>query len=111
YYASLDVFLNTSVHEGIPLSILEAMCCGKPVVAAKVGGIPEIISDGKDGYLVEGRTPRNFAEPCLRLIKDKELRLTMGKSAIEKVQTCFGARLMADRYRRLYDEVLMEQCG
>jgi glycosyltransferase involved in cell wall biosynthesis len=64
YYRSLDLYLNTSVHEGLPLSVVEAMACGKPVVSAAVGGVPEIVADGEDGFLVEGRDAERFAERC-----------------------------------------------
>ena len=74
YYQSLDLYLNTSLHEGIPLSILEAMACGKPVVAPKVGGIPEIISHEENGVLIEAREPKKIADSCLRLMQDEDLR-------------------------------------
>jgi glycosyltransferase involved in cell wall biosynthesis len=60
FYRSLDIYLNTSVHEGIPMSILEAMAYGLPVVAPNVGGISEIVSDGEDSYLIENRDPKAF---------------------------------------------------
>jgi len=102
YYTSLDLYLNTSLHEGLPLSILEAMACGKPVVAPKVGGLPEIITHAEEGFLVESRSPKDFAEWCVKLIRNKELRTSMGHKALNKVTKSFRSGLMADSYYRLY---------
>ena len=102
YHQSLDLFLNTSTHEGIPLSLLEAMACGRTVVAPRVGGIPEIISDGEDGLLVDGREPERFAEVCLRVMKDENLRQTMADNASKKVTTYFSSSQMARSYCQLY---------
>ncbi len=105
YYQSLDLYLNTSLHEGIPLSILEAMACEKPVVAPKVGGIPEIISDGENGILVESRDAQKFANSCLRLMQDKDMRFTMGKNASKRIATYFSNSKMAGCYQKLYLEL------
>ena len=102
YYQSLDLYLNTSLHEGIPLSILEAMACGKPVVAPKVGGIPEIISDGENGILVEAREPKKIADSCLRLMQDKKLRKNLGEKASKRIASYFSNSKMAECYQRLY---------
>lgn len=102
YYNSLDLYLNTSVHEGIPLSILEAMSCAKPVVAPKVGGIPEIISDGENGVLLEAREPKKIADLCLRLMRDKEIRKDLGLTALERVNSNFSHSIMAETYNHLY---------
>jgi glycosyltransferase involved in cell wall biosynthesis len=104
YYRSLHLFLNTSLHEGIPLTILEAMACGLPVVAPPVGGIPEVIEDGKQGVLVEKRTPENFARPCLELMRSHILRKTMGRSARERFVNHFSSSRMASSYLELYRE-------
>jgi L-malate glycosyltransferase len=103
YYRSLDAFLNTSLHEGIPLTILEAMACGLPVVAAQVGGIPEIISHGQDGLLVEGRRAEKFSRFCLDLVENQELRKRIGKNASMKVARCFSGFGMASHYLNLYN--------
>jgi L-malate glycosyltransferase len=102
YYQSLDLFLNTSLHEGIPLTILEAMALGKPVVAPKVGGIPEIISHGEDGLLVEGREPEKFARLCLELMENKDLRMNVGDRAAKKIAAYFSSSRMAAAYLELY---------
>jgi len=104
YYESLDIYINTSLHEGIPMSILEAMAAGIPVVAPQVGGIPEIITDGEEGLLVDNRTPSAFGAACLRLMNDPSLRTRMGARAKAKVEASFSDVAMAAQYRRLYTQ-------
>jgi len=104
YYRSLDVYLSTSVHEGLPLSVVEAMACGKPVVSSAVGGIPEIVVDGEDGFLVKGRDPQQFAERCRALMRDARLRSKMGERAAASAHTRLSAATMAQAYRRLYEK-------
>lgn len=104
FYTGLDVYLNTSLHEGIPMSILEAMAHGLPVIAPKVGGIAEIIEDGVEGFLVSSRNPEDFAEQCVRL-QNTELRQRMGRAARAKIERAFSAETMAQQYRRVYHEL------
>jgi glycosyltransferase involved in cell wall biosynthesis len=104
YYGSLDLYLNTSVHEGLPLSVVEAMACGKPEVSAAVGGIPEIVTHGEHGFLVEGRDPERFAAWCLKLMRDPHLWSTMATRAAAAARSRLSAEAMAEAYRRLYDE-------
>jgi glycosyltransferase involved in cell wall biosynthesis len=96
--------LNTSLHEGIPLTVLEAMACGLPVVAPRVGGIPEVIEDGRQGLLVEQRTPADFARSCLEIIRSEGLRAAMGSSARERFADHFSSSRMASSYLDLYRE-------
>ncbi len=104
FYRGLDLYLNTSVHEGIPMTILEAMTHGLPVVAPMVGGIGEIIDDGVEGFLIPNREPKAFAEKCL-LLQDPELRHRMGRAARVKVERVFSAEQMARKYYQLYREL------
>jgi L-malate glycosyltransferase len=104
YYRSLDLYINTSLHEGIPLSVLEAMACGIPVVSSAVGGIPEIVTHGQHGFLVEGRDPDRFAEPCRTLMQDDALRRRIGEQAAASTCAHFSASAMARAYRQLYGE-------
>lgn len=106
YYRSLDIYLNTSVHEGLPLSLLEAMACGKPVVAPNVGGIPELLAQGEHGFLVTSRQVDAFAAPCLRLIHDKGLRLRLGELAAQHVARNFSSVEVTKAYRTLYCRLL-----
>jgi L-malate glycosyltransferase len=102
FYQGLDVYLNTSVHEGIPMTILEALSHGLPVIAPAVGGIVEIIDDGKEGFLIDSRNPHEFAEKCLLLKENRELREKMSRAAREKAEQTFSAKNMAERYYQLY---------
>ena len=109
YYQSLDVYLNTSLHEGLPLSILEAMACSVPIVGPKIGGMQEIISHGKEGFLVENRDQGNFVEHCLKLIRNRGTRITMGQIALKKVQGQFDSLRMAAAYKDLYQRICTVQ--
>lgn len=85
---AMDIFILPSIDEGIPMVILEAMSLSKPIIATCVGGIPEIITDGVNGLLVEPKNEQRLAEACLHLIRDygnaKQLGLRANKVAQEK---------------------------
>jgi L-malate glycosyltransferase len=106
FYKRIDVFINTSLHEGIPLSVLEAMSYGVPVVAPKVGGLQEIIEDNVQGFLIEGRNPEDFARKCLKLYENVSLRNKMGSAARERVIKEFSLERMANEYYQLYLDVM-----
>ena len=102
FYRSLDLYLSTSRHEGLPLSILEAMACGVPVVAPRVGGLPEIIREGSDGLLVDGRDPDPFVDACSRLIDDRRFAAAVAAEGRRRVETEFSSERMAEQYACLY---------
>lgn len=102
FYRGLGVYLNTSVHEGIPMTILEAMSHGLPVIAPAVGGITEIFKDGSEGFLIAGRDPQDFAKRCLQLHEDHRLRERMSLAARERTEQAFSAETMADMYHQIY---------
>ena len=102
FYRGLDIFLNTSIHEGIPMTILEALSHGLPVIAPAVGGIVEIIDNGKEGFLIDNRTPRDFAEKCIFLKDNRAERARMARAAREKAERAFSAERMAEKYYLLY---------
>jgi len=85
------VFVYSSIGgEGIPRAILEAMACGKPVVATRVTGIPEAVRDDETGYTVEVGDHESFAEKVLRLLRDDALRKTLGENARKLVEKEFS---------------------
>lgn len=108
FYKGLDLYINTSLHEGFPMSVLEAMSHGLPVVAPKEGGIKEVVIDGLHGFLIEGRDPKRFAEKCLAIYKDRNLRQSMGTASREKVVTEYSIKAMAEKYCGLYEKILSQ---
>ncbi|RJS80711.1 glycosyltransferase family 4 protein [Methanophagales archaeon] len=73
YMVASDVFVLPSVSEGFPVTILEAMASGLPIVATKVGGLPEIIKDGENGFLVEPKNPKGIAQRVMLILEDDNL--------------------------------------
>lgn len=98
----MDVFMLTSLVEGLPNTILEAMACGLPVVATNVGGIPEVVKNGKSGILVEPRDYRAIADAVMRLLENVSLRKEMGRRGREIVERKFGLDRMIEDYENLY---------
>ena len=98
----LDVFVLPSLSEGLSLALLEAMASGKPVVATRVGGNPELIDHGKTGFLVQPEDARALAANLLKLVGDPEMMQQFGRRAAERVQQHFSMKQMADRYSDLY---------
>jgi glycosyltransferase involved in cell wall biosynthesis len=84
-----DFMVFPSHSEGMPQSVLEAMNCGLPVVATKVGGVPEAVIDGQTGLLIDAKNPEQLEIAMERMIKDEEFRLSAGKRAIEYVNEKF----------------------
>jgi glycosyltransferase involved in cell wall biosynthesis/protein-tyrosine-phosphatase len=89
--AAMDVFVLTSLHEGLPMALLEAMALERPVVATAVGGVPEVVSHGVDGMLIQGRDDRALASACLTLANDPALARTLGGRARQTVEQRFSA--------------------
>lgn len=99
-----DIFVLPSKYEGIPMTIIEAMRSGLPIVASHVGGIPDMIDNGKDGLLCG--TDKESIEACLeKVISDNRLREQIGKSALKKAEM-FSAAKMAEEYERIYHSFL-----
>lgn len=104
---ALDIFVQPSVYEGLPMSVLEAMAAGLPVVATAVGGTPEIVSDGVTGCLVPPRDPAALVQAIQTLISQPELRDRMGQAGLERVRQEFSVQQMVQRTEALYEELLI----
>jgi len=83
YYSLMDVFVHPSLRDGMPNALLEAMACEKPVIATPVGGILDILEDGKNGVIVNVNDASTFAERILELLDEPKKRLYLGKNARE----------------------------
>ena len=80
-YADLDIVVLSSLNEGTPVSLIEAMAAGKAVVATKVGGVPDLVEDGKTGVLVPSKDPEALTEAILQLLKNDTLCRRLGEKA------------------------------
>jgi glycosyltransferase involved in cell wall biosynthesis len=100
--AAADVFAMSSYSEGLPLSILEAMSGGNPVVSTRVGGIPEAVTHGEHGLLTPAGDPAALADALRSLIDDRELRERLGRAARHRAETEFSVGAMTNAYERLY---------
>ena len=103
---AFDVFAHAPRLEAFGLVIVEAMAAGLPVVAARVGGILDVVRDGHSGILVPSDSPEQMADALERLITDAALRETMGRAA-QRIAACeYGGELYARRYFALYNDLL-----
>jgi sugar transferase (PEP-CTERM/EpsH1 system associated) len=98
------LYVLSSISEGVSLTLLEAMACGLPVVATRVGGTPEVVADGVSGLLVPPRDPAALAAALLRVHRDPFLAQQMGVAGRREVETNFDIRAMVARYESLYLE-------
>ena len=85
-HKAFDVFVMSSVTEGLGTSLLDAMACARPIVATNVGGIPEVVVDGETGFLVPPRDPEALAAAIARLVADRGLREKMGAAGLARVR-------------------------
>ncbi len=99
---AFDIYANSSVKEGFPYSILEAMSAGLPIVATKVGGIPEMISDGENGLLSEPTNPEELAKRIKTLVEDEALKNNLGKKAKEYANKKFSIEKMIEKTKEVY---------
>jgi glycosyltransferase involved in cell wall biosynthesis len=104
-YPLLDIYVQPSYAEGISLTMLEACSCALPVVATTVGGNPEIVSEGQNGYLVPPRDAPALASAILAQWKAPEVARAMGESARRRVVECFSIERMVQNYVELYRDI------
>lgn len=107
YLKVADIFVLSSLWEGMPTAVLEAMACGLPTVCCKAGGVVEIIEDKKDGFLIDSNNSNNIAETIEQVLQisvcEKE---KIARQAKKKVKNFFSAKIMTQNYEKLYKEFL-----
>lgn len=104
--STLDVFVLTSLWEGLPITVLEAMASGKPVVVTHTGGVKEVISEGKTGFLVAQRDINKMREKIIILLKDKKLRKEIGDNAKASLGVNFSYQNKIDETQGLYNNLI-----
>jgi len=105
-YLAADVLLMPSRYEGLPMTLLEAMAMGLPVVASKLDGIAEVIGDGSEGFLVPSDDAALFVERTAALLADAELSSRISKNARAKIEASFSVERMTSSVEDIYDRFL-----
>ena len=106
FYAAFDALVLPSSNEGTPVSAIEALAAGRPVVATRVGGVPDVVQEGEDGFLVEPGATGELADRLARLAGDPELRERMGRAGRERVVPRYAVERLVDDVDRLYKSLL-----
>ncbi len=109
YYEIMDISILTSFSEGLSLTLLESMSYGIPVVATQVGGNPEVVEEGKTGYLVPVKDNRILVDRIVRLLQDRNLRLLMGNEGRLRIERKFQLRDVANRYLEIYKGLMADR--
>ena len=104
--AASDVFLMSSISEGIPLTVIEAMAARRPVVSTAVGGLPELIEHGVTGFLASSRDDSSLAASLIELYRNADLRERMAEEAARRAHENFSLDGMLNSYRNVYHDVL-----
>ena len=106
FYRLFDAFFLPSVNEGTPVSAIEALATGTPVVANRVGGVPDVVRDGIDGFLVEPGDVDGATERLEALARDPALRASLGEAGRERVRSRYAVTRLVDDVDRLYRSLL-----
>jgi glycosyltransferase involved in cell wall biosynthesis len=106
FYAAMDVLLLPSANEGTPVSVIEALAAGRPVVATRVGGVPDVVRDGTDGFLVEVGDTDGLAAHLAELARDPDRRIEMGERGRARVFERYAVDRLVDDVDRLYRSLL-----
>ena len=107
YYNACDLFLNPTLRwEGLPITTIEAMACGKPIVISKIGGTPSTIEEGLSGFFVGPGDTRAIVGRCLELLKNPDLSEKMGLNARTRAVEFFNQEKMVEAYLSLSQEIL-----
>jgi glycosyltransferase involved in cell wall biosynthesis len=103
---ALDIFVLPSLSEGLPMSVLEAMACGLPVVATRVGGITEVVVHGHTGLLVPSQAVQQLAAALETLVQQPAMRVTLGRQGRQRVVEHFSRQRMVRDYQLLYESLM-----
>ncbi len=103
---AFDLFVFPSLTEGLPLVVIEAMATGLPIIASPVGGIPELIIDDKNGFLVSPTSKSEIKSAIIKLIENQDLRIKMGQIGRKIFESNFSLPQMVRNYLKIYENLL-----
>jgi len=107
FLRAADLFVMSSLWEGLPVSLLEAMACGVPVVSTRVGGVSEVVENGIVGFLAEPKNPQNLAKKILQIsFMSEEKRNKMGRCGRRIVEKKFSLVRMVKKHETLYENLV-----
>jgi len=106
YIRTMDIFAFTSLHDGCPNTVLEAMLAGVPIVATRVGAVPELIDDGKHGLLVQPGSATELHEAMVKMLDDDTKRQEYGNQARQRALSEFAPHRELEAYWKIYQEYL-----
>jgi glycosyltransferase involved in cell wall biosynthesis len=106
YYEAIDALLLPSGNEGTPVSVIEALAAGRPAVATRVGGVPDVVRDGVDGFLVDVGDATSLADRLADLAREPARRAEMGRDGRERVLQRYAVDRLVDDVDALYRELL-----
>ena len=108
FYAACDVFAFPSLTpiECLGLSMIQAMACGKPVVASRINGAPEVVVEDETGFLVEPNNPAQLAEKISTLLANPERRTSMGENGMRRAHAMFNQKNLAEELRQIYLSII-----
>jgi glycosyltransferase involved in cell wall biosynthesis len=108
FLASLDIFLSSSISEGLPLSAIQAMVAALPIIATRCGGYRELVTEGENGWLVDIGNPQAIAEAVERVSGNRELCETLGRQARRHALETFDMAVMLDHYAEVYERSMKD---
>lgn len=104
--AQMDILVMTSDHEGLPITLLESMYLGTPVVASAVGAIPKVTQEGKLATMVESLSPEQFASEILNLVDEPSEAIAKAKNAVKHIEQNYSATANAEHFVSLYRQLV-----
>lgn len=109
FLANIDLFLSSSISEGLPLSAIQAMVAALPIVATRCGGYVGLITDRKNGVLVEVGNPRVLADAIEMVAADPDLQKTLSENANKHAVSTFDIQVMLDAYEQVYKSLFVAE--